>query len=78
MVDKKVAGEEVTAAEPAPARAQVIDLMQALKDSLARKGARAEEGSPATAARELRGKRRPAAAARRREAESPRRRSQKR
>src|SRR3989442_10654498 len=71
-VQKKVSGEEVTVAAPAPARAEVIDLMEALKKSLAaRKGG--EEGEAAATARA--GKRRPAAAARRREAPGPRRRS---
>jgi len=36
VVQKKVAGEEVTIAEPEKPRAQVIDLMDALKASLAR------------------------------------------
>jgi DNA end-binding protein Ku len=36
VVDKKVAGEETTIAETAPPKAQVIDLMEALKQSLAR------------------------------------------
>lgn len=76
LVQKKVAGEEVTAIEPAPARAQVIDLMEALKRSLAgRKGARTGEERPA--ARAAAGKRRPAAAARDRESETPRRRAHK-
>ena len=73
LVDKKVAGEEITAPEPEPARAQVIDLMSALKASLS-KGGRppraAEEREPAV-------KRRPAAVARRRETQSPRRRAHK-
>jgi len=78
VVQKKVAGEEVTAAVPAPARAQVIDLMEALKKSLSRGGARRrEERLPAATAREPAGKRRPARAARRREAETPRRRADK-
>jgi DNA end-binding protein Ku len=36
VVERKVAGEEIRAAEPAAPRAQVIDLMEALKQSLAR------------------------------------------
>jgi DNA end-binding protein Ku len=73
LVDKKVAGEEVTATEPEPARAQVIDLMAALKASLAKGGrpsAAAEERASAA-------KRRPAAAVRRRESQSSRRRATK-
>jgi DNA end-binding protein Ku len=72
VVDRKVAGEEVTATAPEPARAQVIDLMDALKASLAggRRGRRAETAEAA-------GKRQPAAAARRRQGEAPRRRASK-
>ena len=55
-VQQKVAGEEVQAAPVVPDRAQVIDLMDALKQSLARGRGKA---AAATA-----GKRRPAAAAR--------------
>lgn len=48
VVDKKIAGEAITTSEPAPARAQVIDLMEALKQSLSQpKGKR---GAKATAA----------------------------
>jgi DNA end-binding protein Ku len=42
VVDRKVAGEETTIAAPSAPRAQVIDLMEALKQSLAR------ERKPAT------------------------------
>jgi len=76
VVRRKVEGHEVTAATPEKPRAQVIDLMDALKASLARRGvhpggrpAAATEGQPA-------GTRRPAAAARRRAA-TPRRRATK-
>jgi DNA end-binding protein Ku len=37
LMQKKVEGQEVTVAAPAPPRAQVIDLMEALKESLAKK-----------------------------------------
>ena len=37
LLQKKVEGQEVTVAAPAPPRAQVIDLMEALKESLAKK-----------------------------------------
>src|SRR5262249_9250225 len=50
VVDKKVAGEEVATTEATAPRAQVIDLMQALKESLARRGGRnqpAAEAPPA-------------------------------
>ena len=51
VVDKKVAGEETTIAETAPPKAQVIDLMEALKQSLARErrpatSMAAEESAP--------------------------------
>jgi DNA end-binding protein Ku len=36
VVDRKIAGEAITTSEPEPARAQVIDLMEALKASLSR------------------------------------------
>jgi DNA end-binding protein Ku len=37
VINKKVEGKEVTAAAPAPERKQVIDLMEALKESLAKR-----------------------------------------
>ncbi len=37
MVNRKVEGQEVTVAAPAPPRAQVVDLMEALKESLAKR-----------------------------------------
>ena len=48
VVDRKIAGEAITTSEPAPARAQVIDLMEALKASLSRPKGKA--GARATAA----------------------------
>jgi DNA end-binding protein Ku len=45
LVHRKVEGQEVTVAAPAPPRAQVIDLMEALKQSLARR-AGAEAAAP--------------------------------
>ena len=42
MVNQKVEGQEITVAEPAAPRAQVIDLMEALKESLAKRGLPAE------------------------------------
>jgi DNA end-binding protein Ku len=68
VVQKKVAGEEITIAAPEPDKGQVIDLMEALKRSLA------GEKTPATARS---AKRRPAAAARRRETPAAGRRAQK-
>jgi DNA end-binding protein Ku len=47
-IQKKVEGQEVTAAPEAP-RAQIIDLMEALKASLARKG-QAQDSKPAAEA----------------------------
>jgi DNA end-binding protein Ku len=78
VVQKKVAGEEVTAAEPEQPRAQVIDLMEALKASLAGKTGRPVTRPSAAQAREATAtKRRPAASARRSEAQAPRRRAKK-
>ena len=37
LIESKVEGKEITVAEPAEARAQVIDLMEALKESLAKR-----------------------------------------
>ena len=42
MINKKAEGQEVTIAEPAAPRAQVIDLMDALRESLAKRGLPAE------------------------------------
>ncbi len=64
-VDQKVAGQEVRMPEAPPARAQVIDLMEALKESLAHRGAKRGEKPHVTAPAQA-GKRRPAAPARRR------------
>ena len=63
VVEKKVAGEQVTVAEPEKPRAQVIDLMDALKASLSRSAARGER-RPSAATDETAGKRRPTARAR--------------
>jgi DNA end-binding protein Ku len=63
-VDQKVAGEQVTFTEAAQPRAQVIDLMQALKESLAQRGVKDEAKPRAAAGRAVAGKRRPAASAR--------------
>jgi DNA end-binding protein Ku len=45
MINKKVEGQEITLAEPAAPRAQVIDLMDALKESLAKRGLSAEDAA---------------------------------
>jgi len=60
VVQKKVAGEEVTIAEPEKPRAQVIDLMEALKASLARTE-RPHRAATASQAEPEATKRRPAA-----------------
>ena len=46
-IQRKVEGQEVTAAPPEQPRAQIIDLMEALKASLANKAKTAEEAQPA-------------------------------
>ncbi len=72
VVQKKVAGEEVTMVEEEKPKAQVIDLMEALKASLSR------GGRPSAASeRETAGKRRPAARIRAPERQGARRRAQK-
>jgi DNA end-binding protein Ku len=45
MINQKVEGQEVTVSEPAAPRAQVIDLMEALKESLAKRGLSAEDAA---------------------------------
>jgi DNA end-binding protein Ku len=72
VVQKKVAGEEVTMPAEEKPKAQVIDLMDALKASLSRAG-RASGASE----RETAGKRRPAARVRTHERQAPRRRAHK-
>jgi DNA end-binding protein Ku len=49
LVNSKVEGKEITAAAPEAQRAQVIDLMDALKQSLARRGGAAEPPADAKA-----------------------------
>ena len=71
-IERKVAGEEVTVQEAPPARAQVIDLMEALKQSLG--GGREAKPEKVKAAG---GGRRRAAATGRREAARPQRRAHK-
>jgi len=51
LVNKKVQGEEITVTEPQPRRAQVIDLMAALKDSLETTTATPTEKKPAVRAK---------------------------
>src|SRR5207249_11002631 len=50
LIQKKVEGQEVTTAAPAPPRAQVIDLMEALKESLAKRVPSGERKPPAKVA----------------------------
>jgi DNA end-binding protein Ku len=45
MINQKAEGQEVTVSEPAAPRGQVIDLMEALKESLAKRGLSAEEAT---------------------------------
>jgi len=67
LVEQKIAGEEVAATETAAPRAQVIDLMDALKESLARgRTPKSRDGGAAKSERATKagGARRPTAAAR--------------
>jgi DNA end-binding protein Ku len=50
LIDSKVEGKEITPAAPEPQRAQVIDLMDALKESLAKR-VPADKKPPAKAPR---------------------------
>ena len=45
MIGNKVEGQEITLAEPAAPRAQVIDLMEALKESLTKRGLSPEDAT---------------------------------
>jgi DNA end-binding protein Ku len=45
MINQKVEGQEITVSEPAAPRAQVIDLMEALKESLAKRGVSPEDAA---------------------------------
>jgi len=74
LASSKVEGKEITAAAPEAQRAQVIDLMDALKQSLARKAGAAASAPPATKADAPIGKKPPAKAPRR--AASPDRKAQ--
>jgi DNA end-binding protein Ku len=70
MINQKVEGQEVTVSEPAAPRAQVIDLMEALKESLAKRGVSPEDAAakkpPAKAGTVAAAKAKPAEAAKRR------------
>jgi DNA end-binding protein Ku len=45
MINQKVEGQEITVSEAPAPRAQVIDLMEALKESLAKRGVSIEEAA---------------------------------
>jgi DNA end-binding protein Ku len=45
MINQKVEGQEITVSEAPAPRAQVIDLMEALKESLAKRGVSAEDAA---------------------------------
>jgi DNA end-binding protein Ku len=72
MINKKVEGQEITVAEPAAPRAQVIDLMDALKESLAKRGLSPEDAS----AKKPPAKTGAAPAAKAKAAEAPKKRAQ--
>jgi DNA end-binding protein Ku len=56
-IQRKVEGQEVSAAAPEAPKGQIIDLMEALKASLAQKGPRAVESAAAPAERKAAAKR---------------------
>src|SRR5262249_32938592 len=62
LVESKVEGKEITVAGPPPQRAQVIDLMEALKESLAKRvpADAADKKPPAKVARRAEAKTAPA------------------
>jgi non-homologous end joining protein Ku len=61
LVNLKVEGKEVTTVAPEMHRAQVIDLMDALKQSLAKRtGSRAEPSEPMTKKPPMKATKRPA------------------
>jgi len=72
LASSKVEGKEITATEPEAQRAQVIDLMDALKQSLARKAGAAASAPPAAKADAPLAKKPPAKAAPRRSAAAER------
>jgi DNA end-binding protein Ku len=75
MINKKVEGQEITVSEAPAPRAQVIDLMEALKESLAKRGMPAEAATakkPPTKAGAAAAKARPAEAAPRKKAQAGR------
>src|SRR5262245_53319421 len=75
MINKKVEGQEITISEAPAPRAQVIDLMEALKESLAKRGMPAEAASvkkPPTKAGTAAAKAKPAEAAPKKRAQAGR------
>ena len=72
MIGKKVEGQEITLAEPAAPRAQVIDLMEALKESLTKRGLSPEDAT----AKKPPAKTGAAPAAKSKAAEAPKKRAQ--
>jgi DNA end-binding protein Ku len=75
MINKKVEGQEVTISEAPAPRAQVIDLMDALKESLAKRGMPAEAATakkPPTKAGTAAAKAKPAEAAPKKRAQAGR------
>jgi DNA end-binding protein Ku len=72
MINQKVEGQEITVSEAPAPRAQVIDLMEALKESLAKRGVSPEDA----AAKKPPAKAGAAPAAKAKPAEAPRRRAQ--
>jgi DNA end-binding protein Ku len=72
MINQKAEGQEITVAEPAAPRAQVIDLMDALKESLAKRGLSADDAG----AKKPPAKTGSAPAAKSKTAEAPKKRAQ--
>ena len=76
LVNRKVEGQEVTAVGPQVQRAQVIDLMDALKQSLARRMGREPAAAPVEAGAPASAEKKPLAKAKRADAPAPAKKAQ--
>jgi len=72
IVEQKVEGKEVTTLAPAAQRTQVIDLMDALKQSLGKRGSSSGAAAASPAAKDAKLEKKPAARARQKAEPAPR------
>ena len=63
LIDRKVAGQEITAAPVEQGKAQIIDIMEALKASLAKRAGETAEAAPAEERKPAKGRAKTEAAA---------------